>query len=137
MAQQFQFDVVSPEQLVLSSQVEMVILPGSEGDMGILPGHARLITPLRPGIIVVYTNNTVQQRIFITGGFGEVTETRCIALVEESVPLEKIDRAEAERNIQNARDDLIAAKDEAERKAAERRIAIEEAKLAALSNTVY
>lgn len=137
MADQIQFELVSPERLLVSEPVEMVVVPGTEGDFGVLPGHAPLVSTVRPGVIAVFEGNRVVQRIFVAGGFAEVTGERCTVLAEQAMPVADIDRAEVDNEIREAREDLAEAKDEAERARMEARIAADEAKLAALDNPVY
>jgi F-type H+-transporting ATPase subunit epsilon len=137
MAEQIQFELVSPERLLVSQPVEMVVVPGIEGDFGVLPGHAPLVSNVRPGVIAVFEQGQVTQRIFVAGGFAEVTPERCTVLAEEALPVAELDRAAAEDEIRNARDDLSEAKDDIERARLENRIAAGEAKLAALEGTVY
>ena len=137
MADLIEFELVSPEKLLISRAVEMVVVPGSEGDFGALPGHAPLISEIRPGIIAVFEAGKVQERIFVAGGFAEVTNERCTVLAQQAIPLADIDRLAADTELKNARDDLGAAKSDAERLAAEHAIAVAEAKLAALDNPVY
>jgi len=132
-----EFELVSPERLLISRPVEMVVVPGSEGDFGALAGHAPLISEIRPGVIAVFEAGKVQERIFVAGGFAEVTNERCTVLAQQAVPLAEIDRLAADSELKNARDDLGAAKSDAERAAAEHAIAVAEAKLAALDNPVY
>jgi F-type H+-transporting ATPase subunit epsilon len=145
MADKLQFELVSPEKLLLAEQVGMVIVPGSEGNFGVLPGHALFISTVRPGIIDVYEDKTVTERIFVAGGFAEVTPERCTVLADEAVPLASLDRgaieAQAkalESNIAGLRDQLQrlsgAERDDAARqlRAAERQLAVAAAKLAAL-----
>ena len=71
------FELVSPERLLISQAVEMVVLPGAEGDFGALPEHAPTVAALRPGVISVFENNQVIERVFVAGGFAEVTPERC------------------------------------------------------------
>ena len=137
MADQIQFELVSPERLLLSEPVEMVVVPGVEGDFGVLPGHAPLVSTVRPGVIAVFEGGKVVQRIFVARGFAEVTGERCTVLAEQAMPVADIDRAAVEVEIREARDDLSEAKDDAERARLEFRIAAAEAKLAALDNPVY
>ena len=129
-----EFELVSPERLLLSEPVEMVVVPGEEGDFGVLPKHAPLISLVRPGVIQVYEGNQVKERIFVAGGFAEVTPARCTVLAEQAVPVAEIDRAEVQDMLKDAREDLVDAKDDAERKEAEQRIAVGEAMLAAAGN---
>ncbi|MGE0120460.1 MAG: F0F1 ATP synthase subunit epsilon [Dongiaceae bacterium] len=137
MADQIQFELVSPERLLVSQPVEMVVVPGVEGDFGVLPGHAPLVSTVRPGVIAVFEGNKVAQRIFVAGGFAEVTGERCTVLAEEAMPVAEIDRATVEGEIRTARDDLADARDEVERVRCESRILSGEAKLAALDSPAY
>jgi F-type H+-transporting ATPase subunit epsilon len=137
MADQVQFELVSPERLLLSQPVEMVVLPGVEGDFGVLPGHAPFVSTIRPGVIAVFEGGQVTERLFVAGGFAEVTPERCTVLAEETLPVAQLDRAALESDIRNAGDDLRDAKDDAERAAAEARIALAEAKIAAMETSAY
>jgi F-type H+-transporting ATPase subunit epsilon len=137
MAEQTQFELVSPERLLFSRAVEMVVVPGTEGDMGVLPDHAPLIATVRPGVIAVFENGQVSERIFVGGGFVEITGERCTVLAEVAAPIAELDRGRIDATLKNAREDLADAKDEHARAAAERRIALEEAKLAALEPQPY
>ena len=137
MADRLQFEVVSPERLLLSRSVDMVVVPGAEGDFGALPGHALFLSALRPGVIAVFEGSTVADRIFIAGGFAEVTETGCTVLADEAVALADLDRGRVEADIAEARADIEDAKTDAERLAGERRLAIAEAKAAALEGAPY
>jgi F-type H+-transporting ATPase subunit epsilon len=132
MADQVQFELVSPERLLLSEPVDMVVVPGSEGDFGVLAGHAPLISTVRPGVIETYAGKTVKDRIFVAGGFAEVTRERCTVLAEQALPVADLDRSAVEAEARTAREDIGLAKDAAERAAAERALAIAEAKLAVL-----
>lgn len=134
-AEQVEFELVSPEKLLLSESVAMVVVPGADGDFGVLPRHAPLISSLRIGVISVYrdTRNQVSEKIFVDGGFAEVTPQRCTVLAEQAVPLGEIDRAKVEQELKDAREDLSDASGEAERKAAERSVARLEGMLDALA----
>jgi F-type H+-transporting ATPase subunit epsilon len=137
MADQVQFELVSPERLVVSRPVEMVVVPGVEGDFGVLPGHAPLISEVRPGVIAVFEDGKVDERIFVAGGFAEVTGERCTVLAEQAMPIAELDRALAESDLKDAREDLADAKNDHERTVAEAAIAVAEAKIAAVETTVY
>ena len=126
-----EFELVSPERLLLSEAVEMVVVPGAEGDFGVLPRHTPMISTLRPGTIKVYENGAAKHDIFVSGGFAEVTPARCTVLADQAMPVSEIDRAEAERQLQDAREDLADAKDDQERLAAEKAIAAAEGMLQA------
>jgi F-type H+-transporting ATPase subunit epsilon len=125
------FELVSPERLLLSEEVDMVVVPGDEGDFGVLTRHAPMISTLRPGVIKVHEGGSVTQQIFVAGGFAEVTPARCTVLAEEALPIGEIDRATAERRLSDAKDDLLDAKDAAQKVAAERQIKVAEEMLKA------
>ena len=129
--QKVEFELVSPEKLVLSERVEMVIVPGEEGNFGVLPRHAPVISNVRPGVIEIYDGGQVTTRIFVAGGFAEVTAQRCTVLAEMALPVAEIDAAEVERRLKDAREDLADAKTDDARRAAERQVAVGEAQLQA------
>ena len=137
MADRIQFELVSPERLLISQAVEMVVLPGAEGDFGALPEHAPTVAALRPGVISVFENNQVIERVFVAGGFAEVTPERCTVLAERALAVAELDRSGAERAIAEAREDLAEAKTDAARAAAENEIAVGEAAIAAMESNVY
>ena len=87
MAETTAFELVSPERLLVSKDVEMVVVPGAEGYFGVLPRHAPMISTLNAGVIDIHQGGQVEERIFIAGGFAEVTEDRCTVLAEEAVPV--------------------------------------------------
>jgi F-type H+-transporting ATPase subunit epsilon len=91
MADKVQFELVSPEKLLLSEAVDMVVVPGSEGNFGVLAGHSLLISTVRPGVIDVYDGSEISERIFVSGGFAEVTAERCTVLADEAMPLSSLD----------------------------------------------
>jgi F-type H+-transporting ATPase subunit epsilon len=137
MADKVAFELVSPERLLLSAEVDMVVVPGVDGDFGVLPDHAPLISAVRPGMIAVYQGKQVENRIFVAGGFAEVTPQRCTVLADEALPVDEIDRAAAESDARDSRDDIGTARDDRERAAAERRLAVAEAKLAISADPPY
>ncbi|MGH7012992.1 MAG: ATP synthase F1 subunit epsilon [Stellaceae bacterium] len=147
MADKVKFELVSPEKLLLSEDVAMVVVPGGEGDFGVLPGHALLISTVRPGIIDVYVDDqrSVSQRLFVSGGFAEVTPERCTVLADEALPVGEIDRGATEAEAREAESQHAGIKEQAARaagdeksdvmaalRAAERRLAVAQAKLEAL-----
>ena len=146
MADKVQFELVSPEKLLLSEAVAMVVVPGGEGNFGVLPGHSLLISTVRPGVIDVYSDEPTQisERIFVSGGFAEVTPERCTVLADEALPLSALDRAAAEQEAKSLEGTVSSLKDQvarqqgaerdkaaAELRTAERRLAVAAAKLAA------
>ncbi len=129
MTEEIEFELVSPERLLVYKRAEMVVVPGSEGDFGVLPCHSPLISSIRPGVIDVYEGGQVTDKIFIAGGFAEVTPARCTVLAEEAMPVADINRAKTEAQLKDLRDDLLDAESDEDRAEIERRIAAAEAKL--------
>ncbi|MBE9556771.1 MAG: F0F1 ATP synthase subunit epsilon [Proteobacteria bacterium] len=137
MSEKVEFELVSPERLLVSEAVEMVVVPGAEGDFGVLAGHSATVSSIRPGVLAVFENGAVTSRVFISGGFAEVTPERCTVLADEAAALDDLDRAEIEKSLADLRDDVEAGRDDAEKKAAEKALAIAEAKIAALDSSIY
>jgi len=76
-------EIISPEKLLLARPVDMVVIPGTEGDLGILPGHSKLITGLRGGLVDIYEAGKITDRFFVSGGFAEITEEHCAVLADD------------------------------------------------------
>ncbi|HEY3845583.1 MAG TPA: ATP synthase F1 subunit epsilon [Acetobacteraceae bacterium] len=95
-------EIVSPEKLLLSRAVDMVVIPASEGDMGVLEGHAPMIVMLRGGLIALYEGDRVTDTLFVAGGFAEVTPERCTVLANEVSPVAELDKAEGEQRLAEA-----------------------------------
>ena len=135
MADKLRFDLVSPERSLRSGEVHMVVVPGSEGDFGVLAGHAPFMSTIRPGAIQVFAEaDAAPARIFIDGGFAEVNETGLTILAEMAMPVEELDPESVARDLQDSREDLRDAKTDAELLLAERRIARFEAMQAAATH---
>jgi F-type H+-transporting ATPase subunit epsilon len=106
----FHFDLVAPEKLLFAGEVAQVDLPGSEGDLGVLAGHAPLVTALRPGIIVVF-REAGDLRVVVNGGFAEVGPAGLTVLADMAVPLEEFDRAVLAGEIKDTEEDVADATD--------------------------
>jgi len=114
MADKITFDLVSPEKLLLSKAVDMVTVPGTEGYMGVMAGHASLVSTLRAGMIDMLDNGQ-DTRFFIRGGFAEINATKITVLAEEAIPMSELDLAMLDQRIVDAQEDEIAAKTDADR----------------------
>jgi F-type H+-transporting ATPase subunit epsilon len=129
------FELVSPERLLFSADVDMVVVPGSEGDFGVLPGHAPFISTVRAGVLDVYDGGinpaNIKTRIFVAGGFAETAESRLIVLAEEAVPVADLDRGSIEARLADAQSRLQAAATDEQRAQAQRAVNVAEAMLAA------
>src|SRR5262247_1841629 len=95
-----QFELVTPERLIVSREVEMVVVPGSEGNFGVLPGHAPLISTIRPGTVDIYEGQAITRRIFVVSGIAEVTPDLCTVLADEALRSEELDRPAIEAELQ-------------------------------------
>jgi F-type H+-transporting ATPase subunit epsilon len=121
MADPFQFELVSPERLLMSEPVDQVVVPGSEGQFTVMKGHAPFMTTLRPGVIdIVRGSNTT--RVFVRGGFADATATGLTILAELAIPVADIDAAQLAQEVKNGEEDVADAKDGAARDAAEERL---------------
>ncbi len=132
MPDKVEFELVAPEALVFSAAADMVVVPGTEGDFGVLPGHAPLISLVRPGVIDVHDEGGVTIRIFVAGGFAEVTEARLTVLAEEASPVDALDQSAIEARLERAEKEAGAAETEEEKAAAEKEIGLAQAMLAAI-----
>ena len=114
MADKLHFDLVSPEKRLFAGEVDMVVVPGEEGDFGVLPDHAPVMSAIRPGAITVH-NEGDTTRTFILGGFAEVTPAGLTVLAAEAIDLATLDAEVVATDLANAREDLSDAKDDASR----------------------
>jgi len=134
MAETLRFELVSPERLLRSEAVEMVVVPGAEGNFAAMPRHAPLLSLLRPGVLDVYEGRTVKARYFVAGGYAEVTPERLTVLADEAMTLAEIDTAAVAAALKEMGEDMEDAADEAERARIRLRIAVAEAKLKAAAS---
>jgi len=121
MADKLHFDLVSPERRLFAGEVDMVVVPGEDGDFGVLPKHAPFMSVIRSGAIIVTTDG-VSERTFIHGGFAEVTPEGLTILAEEAIPVSEIDVAAVTQDLKNAQEDLGVAKSEMDIELAQARI---------------
>ncbi|MGD0187258.1 MAG: F0F1 ATP synthase subunit epsilon [Roseiarcus sp.] len=111
----FHFELVSPDKLVFSGQAESVLVPGGEGDFVVLKDHAPVMASLRPGVVAYEDAHGKQTRIFVRGGFADVSASGLILLAETAIPEGEVDAAHLDQEIQNAEEDLADAPDEQKR----------------------
>ena len=124
------FDLVSPENLIFNDDVGMIIVPGKDGDLGILPGHSKLMSSLRPGRVMVYgEDKNLLKSFFVSGGFAEINPEKCIVLAESVEELSSLEKSLVEKEIQQL-------ESQNEMKANEQ-LLIAKAKLDAINFTFY
>ena len=118
MSDPFQFELVSPERLLMSEKTSQVVVPGSEGQFTVLIGHAPVMTTLRPGIVDVTLAAGKRERIFVRGGFADVNAGGLTILAEQAIPLADLSADAIAKEIHDAEDDVADAKDETTKSAA-------------------
>ena len=96
-------EIVTPVKLLFSESTNMVVIPGGEGDFGVLVGHAPMISQVRAGTINIYNGDKVSTQIFVEGGIAEVTSERCTVLAEDALMVEDIDKTVAKNRLLKAR----------------------------------
>ena len=119
MAESFKFELVSPERLLISEEVEQVIIPGAEGEMTVMASHAPVMTTIKPGVVTVKPASGSEQRYVVFGGFADVVPQGCTLLAESAVPVGEFDRAELEKRIDAARRDAESTENDEARSRAE------------------
>ena len=125
-------EIITPTDIVLSTPVTMVVVPGIEGDMGILPGHIALVSILRPGVINIYNGNTIINNFFVSGGYVEITKERCQILADDAIPVEQINKADTQTEI-NALQASLATSSEQEAHNLTQRLSVLQSMLEAAS----
>jgi F-type H+-transporting ATPase subunit epsilon len=118
----FHFDLVAPEKLLFSSEVTQVDVPGSEGDFGVLAGHAPVVTTLRPGILVIYGEAGEEIKVVVNGGFAEVGPAGLTVLADSAVPLDEFDHTVLAAVIKDTEEDLADTTDDWRRDKLARRL---------------
>jgi F-type H+-transporting ATPase subunit epsilon len=121
MAEKLAFALVSPERELFHGEVDQVVVPGVEGEFGVLPNHAPVISMIRPGALRIF-NGAEERRIFVNGGFADVTHAGLTVLAEDAIDLADVDAAKLDRDLKNAVEDVRDARDDARRAAAEMRL---------------
>lgn len=133
----FDFELVSPERKLMSEKAWQVTIPGEEGNFGVRAGHSSLVSSIRPGIVEIVSNqNEAPTRIFIAGGFADVTATNCTVLAEEATMVDDLDQAEIEAELAKAEKLLTDAKDAVETIRYTKQIALAKAKLTAVTGVL-
>lgn len=132
MAQAFKFELVSPERLLVSGEVESVIIPATEGEMTVMANHAPVMTTVKPGVVTVKYASGSEERYVVFGGFADILPEACTLLAESAVAVKDINRDDLAQRIRDAREDVSDAKDDDSRTKAEQLLA----QLATLENAL-
>ncbi|MGE3143695.1 MAG: F0F1 ATP synthase subunit epsilon [Hyphomonadaceae bacterium] len=121
MADKLNFALVSPERELFHGEVDQVVVPGTEGEFGVLANHAPVISMIRPGALRILDGGS-ERRIFVNGGFADVTPAGLTVLAEDAVDLADVDAAKVEQDLKDAAEDVRDAKDDVKRNTAEARV---------------
>jgi F-type H+-transporting ATPase subunit epsilon len=113
------FELVSPERLLISSDVQQVTVPGTEGLFTVLPYHAPVLSTLRPGVVEVVREDGSSERIFVRGGFAEVNNLGLTVLAEVAIPLDELDSSALDQQVRDAEEDVADAQDDETRRRAQ------------------
>lgn len=119
MAEAYKFELVSPERLLVSEDVESVVIPGTEGEMTVMAKHAPVMSTVKPGVVTVKPIAGGEQKFVVFGGFADILPERCTLLAESAVPVGDINKDDLARRIQDAKEDLADAKNDEDRTRAE------------------
>ncbi|GLS30315.1 F-type H+-transporting ATPase subunit epsilon [Mesorhizobium albiziae] len=123
MADNFKFELVSPERLLVSEEVQHVVIPGAEGEMTVMANHAPVMTTIKPGVVTVKPASGAEERYVVFGGFADILPEGCTLLAESAVAVGDIDRDDLARRIQEAKEDVADAKDDKAKTKAEQFLA--------------
>ena len=126
MAEKLKFELVSPDALLAAEEAEMVVVPGEDGDFGVLLGHAPVISNLRPGVVDIHNDGAVSKSLFVEGGFAEVVDERCTLLASSAQDLSEFSQENVNHRMETARANVLDA-DDATKIAADRELSIAEA----------
>ena len=110
MADSFKFELVSPERLLVSQDVEAVVVPGSEGEMTVMAHHSPVMTSVKPGIVTLTLPGGKSERYVVFGGFADVQPDNCTVLAESATAVADLDPKDVAQRVQNAREDVTDAK---------------------------
>ena len=133
--QTFNFELVSPERILVSEPAWQVVIPGEEGYFGVRAGHMSLIAAIKPGVVEVYkTEGAAPEKIFIAGGFADVTASNCTVLAEQATNVADLNAETIQQDINNLNDDLKMANDNTEKSVVQKKLEIANLKLQAVKS---
>ncbi len=135
---QFNFEIVCPDRKIVSDKAWQVVVPGDDGDFGVLANHSAVVSSLRAGVVTIYQNEDEQcVKIFVSGGFVDVTSTSCTILADEAVNVDDLKQDELEQQVQNLIEDLDLAEGDADKAKVEEKLLVAKAKLSAAAGHLF
>ena len=138
LPEKINFELVSPEEKLVSEQAYMVVVPGDEGDFAAMPGTASTLSSLKPGVVSIFKDKDEESplKVFISGGFADVTGDQCTILAETADNVADFNKNEIEQTIRNLQEDISLAKDERQKLQVQENLAIAKSKLEAVTGKV-
>lgn len=134
----FGFKLVSPERILMDEPAMQVVVPGEEGDLGVLKGHSPFVVSVRPGVVSIQKEEGgEQQKIFVAGGFADISAENCTVLAEEAIALEELNQEELEQKISDLTEDLGMVEGDHDKKRVEGELTLAKAKLSAVTGTLH
>ena len=134
MSTEMQFELVSPEEKLVSEGVYLAEIPGDEGVFGVMSGHESLVSSLEPGVVRLHKEQGGEARdIFIAGGFADVTAKNCTVLAEEAIDVKDLDKDSLEQFLADLNDDLGLAEEQQDKDRIKQKIVVTKAKLEAVA----
>ncbi len=135
---QFNFEIVCPDRKIISDKAWQVVVPGDDGDFGVLANHSAVVSSLRAGVVTIYQEENEQcVKVFVSGGFVDVTSTNCTILADEAVNVNELKQDELEQQVQNLTEDLGMVEGDADKARVEKKLVIAKAKLSAVSGHLF
>ena len=135
--EKIKLEIITPEKVIFAQEVTNVVVPGELGDFSALPGHAPFISLLRAGVVVVYNEVTVSNKIFVSGGFAEITPSHCAILATQAVPVEQLNRTLLEKQISQLQEDQKIEIKPEQQVFYEKKIAVAQAQIEDLEPSIY
>ncbi len=133
MTKTIHFELVSPEQKLVSEDVHMAVMPGDAGAFGVMAGHASLVASLGNGVVRLYKqkDDSAPRQIFIAGGFADVTAEKCVVLAEEAVAVKDLESGKLSQRLRDLEEDFATAKEKADKDRIRAKIVVVKAMLSA------
>ena len=135
MSDLFEFELISPEEKLVSEAVYLAEIPGDQGMFGVLPGHCSLLSSLGSGVVSLHKSKDGDdvKKFFIAGGFADVTAKTCVVLAEQAIPVDKLNKGELEQQLSDLNEDVGMAEEQVDKECIKNKIAITKAKLLAIA----
>ena len=134
----FSFKLVSPEKILMDEPAVQVVVPGEEGDLGVLKGHSPFVVTVRPGVVSITKEDGAEaHKIFVAGGFADVSSENCTILAEEAIAVSELKQDDLEKKLADLKEDLGMVSGDHDKKRVENAIKVVKAKLSAITGHLH